>query len=213
MELQETAHLTMSGTVLDEYMLLIFFIMVIAGSLGGLANYLLTENHFGFTWKGLIKYAVLGIVAALMTPLLLNMVSSDLLALARTAPLDLFVFGGLCLVFVLSSRRIFEAVAQKLMQQIGQSARGAFVAARATDFSGSELSQSDMDIMRAVAQGGSVYENFAAIAPDAPLSKEFVNERLALLKRVGLVELKMNEKNVLHMHLSQQGRQLLAEFQ
>jgi len=65
-----------------------------------------------------LKYAVLGIVAALTVPLFLNMISSDLLAAAKSRPIDLFTFAGFCLLFVLFSRRFVESAAAKLLQQL-----------------------------------------------------------------------------------------------
>lgn len=108
-----------SGLV-DSYMLLVFGIMVSAGVLGGIANYFLAERHAEFAWRDLFKYAVLGVVAALMVPLFLNMISSNLLDLARTRPINLFVFAGFCLIAVIFSRRFLENLSAKLIQQVSQ---------------------------------------------------------------------------------------------
>jgi hypothetical protein len=98
--------MTAGGITLDNYMLLLFAVMVITGILGGLANYFMSEKDGGSAGKEMIKYALLGIVAALTVPLFLNMI-------------DLFVFAGFCLLFVLFSRRFVESAAAKLMQQLG----------------------------------------------------------------------------------------------
>ena len=119
MELQGSAQIATSGIVLDGYMLLLFGIMLFAGLLGGIANYFLSERSGALSLKGLFKYAVLGIVAALTVPLFLNMISSDLLAMAKARPIDLFVFGGFCLLFVLFSRRAVEGISARLRQQFG----------------------------------------------------------------------------------------------
>jgi hypothetical protein len=119
MELHGTAQITSGGIVLDNYMLLLFGIMLFAGLLGGIANYFLSDRGGAFSAKGLFKYGVLGIVASLTVPLFLNMISSDLLAMARTRPIDLFVFGGFCLLFVLFSRRAVEGISARLRQQFG----------------------------------------------------------------------------------------------
>jgi len=120
MELQGTLQMTAGGITLDNYMLLLFAVMVITGILGGRGNYLKNEKAGGSAGKEMIKYALLGIVAALTVPLFLNMISSDLLAVAKSRPIDLFVFAGFCLLFVLFSRRFVESAATKLMQQLGQ---------------------------------------------------------------------------------------------
>lgn len=121
MELQGSALITASGITLDSYMLLLLGIMLVAGILGGAANYFMSDKGAATSGKELLKYAVLGIVAALTVPLFLNMISSDLLAAAKSRPIDLFVFAGVCLLFVLFSRRFVESAAAKLMQQLRRS--------------------------------------------------------------------------------------------
>ena len=120
MELQGTLQMTAGGITLDNYMLLLLGIMVVTGILGGVANYFMREKDSSVGGKDWVRYAVLGIVTALTVPLFLNMISSDLLAGAKSRPIELFVFAGFCLLFVLFSRRFVESAAAKLLQQLGQ---------------------------------------------------------------------------------------------
>lgn len=116
MELQGTLQMASGGITLDNYMLLLLGIMVVTGILGGLANYFMSVKSIGSTAKEMVKYALLGIVAALTVPLFLNMISSDLIAVAKSRPNDLYVFAALCLAFVLFSRRFVDSVTAKLTQ-------------------------------------------------------------------------------------------------
>ena len=120
MELQGSIQMSEVGGLVDSYMLLVLGIMITAGILGGIANYFLAERHAEFAWRDLFKYSVLGVVAALMVPLFLNMISSNLLDLARTRPINLFVFAGFCLIAVIFSRRFLENLSTKLIQQVSQ---------------------------------------------------------------------------------------------
>jgi len=120
MELQGSIQMSEVGGLVDSYMLLVLGIMIAAGILGGVANYFLAERHAEFAWRDLFKYSVLGVVAALMVPLFLNMISSNLLDLARTRPINLFVFAGFCLIAVIFSRRFLENLSAKLIQQVSQ---------------------------------------------------------------------------------------------
>jgi hypothetical protein len=199
----------------DSYMLAVFAVMAGMGLLAGVANFFLSEALSG---REFAKYIVLGIVASLTVPLFLNMTSSNLLEFGRTRPLSIFVFAGFCLVYVLLSRRVFEAIANSLLQ-MGQKAgsqSGAGRALRTTeDFFRAGISSADIEIMRAVSQGGSVYENLTSGGPggamETPPSKEYVNDRLVLLRQLGLLDLRTDEQNVMHMGLSSLGAQLLAE--
>lgn len=198
--------------LLDPYMLALFVIMVCAGVLAGMANFFLSEARTG---RDLAKYVVLGIVAALTVPLFLNMASSSLLEFGRTRPLSVFVFGGFCLVYVLLSRRVLEGLANRLLQ-LGQKqtdTAGTLAAPLRTaeDFFRAGLSATDVEIMRAVSQGGSVYDNLTQLSSETPPSKDFVNDRLVLLRQIGLLDLRTSEQNVMHMCLSPIGAQLLAE--
>ena len=203
-----------SSVIFDSYMVMVLAIMLISGILAGVANFFLSDAEGKANFRELSKYMVLGIVAALTVPLFLNMTSSNLLDFGRSRPNALFVFAGFCLIYVLLSRRMFVTIAHKLMQ-LGQKpeAAPAAVTPRTTeDFYRAGLSGTDLDIMRAVSQGGSVYENLAVLANNGGVpSKEFVNDRLVLLRQLGLLELRANEKNILHMCLSSAGTQLLSE--
>ncbi|MBI5750846.1 MAG: DUF2304 domain-containing protein [Hydrogenophilales bacterium] len=197
----------------DGYMLMILGIMMAMGLLAGIANFFLSGSEGKTSARELVKFIVLGIVAALTVPLFLNMTSSNLLEFGRTRPNALFVFAGFCLIYVLLSRRIFEGIAHKLMQLGQKRSEGpALNTPRSPeDFFRAGLSGTDLEIMRAVSQGGSVYENLSGLASEIIPSKEFVNDRLVLLRQLGLLELRANEKNILHMCLSPAGSQLLTE--
>jgi hypothetical protein len=201
-----------NSALLDSYMLAILGIMLVMGLLAGVANFFLSAPDGKSNARELVKYVVLGIVAALTVPLFLNMTSSNLLEFGRSRPNALFVFGGFCLIYVLLSRRIFESIAHKLLQ-IGHKRADSQVSTPRTaeDFFRAGFSGSDLEIMRAVSQGGSVYENLSDLANETTPSKEFVNDRLVLLRQLGLLELRANEKNILHMCLSSAGSQLLSE--
>jgi len=233
MELQGTINIPEAGTMLDGYMLLILGIMIATGVLGGIANYFTAEKHAGSVAKDIAKYAVLGVVAALTVPLFLNMISSNLLQVARARPIDLFVFAGFCLIFVVISRRFFENVANKLLQQVDQvkkeltavkaAAQAAEAAVAVAQSEAGEqqaakeetpkgaLTYSDIEIMRAVADGKFAYGGVSGLAEETSLTKEVVAARLAMLKGMNLIELKMNEKNVLHWYLAPKGKQVLGE--
>ena len=197
----------------DSYMLMILGIMISTGLLAGIANFFLSDIDGKTPTRELGKFVVLGIVVALTVPLFLNMTSSNLLEFGRTRPNALFVFAGFCLIFVLLSRRPVENIVHKLKQMGQKRSEGPTLTTprSSEDFFRAGLSGTDLEIMRAVAQGGSVYENLSGLAAEIIPSKEFVNDRLVLLRQLGLLELRANEKNILHMCLSSAGSQLLSE--
>lgn len=232
MELQGALQVPQS-TMLDNYMLLILGIMIITGVLGGVANYFMSDRRSEPAKGDVYKYTILGIVAALTVPLFLNMISSNMLEVARSRSIDLFVFAGFCLMFVVFSRRFFENIANRVLQQVEQVRRevnqikdAAAAAAEPVmlepktaeqqlspkaDPGKVALTYHDIELMRTISEGKFVYGSISELAGETALTKEIVTERLGVLKSMGLIELKINDKNVLHWNMSIKGKQFLAE--
>ena len=230
-ELQTALQVTPPSGALDAHMLVILAIMVIAGVLGGFANYFLSDRQGQLGPRDWLKYAVLGVVAALTVPLFLNMISSTLLEGARTKPIDLYVFAGFCLIYVVASRRLFENAAIRLMAQMEQMKREvghlkqqkqeaavvreekpAEAKIEVKPEAKEALSYNDIEILRALAEQSFVYGNLVAVCDKTGLGRDFVSQRLTVMKAMGVIETRINEKNVLHWFVSPRGKQLLSDI-
>lgn len=232
-DLQAAFQVTPPSGAFDSHMLVIFSIMVVAGILGGFANFFLSDRHGEMGRRDWIKYPILGVVAALTVPLFLNMISSTLLEGARTKPVDFYVFAGFCLIYVVASRRLFENVAIRLLAQIDQVKREMShlkqqkqqepaplpreeriepVKVEAKPEPRESLSYNDVEILRALSEESFVYGNLAALCDRTGLAREFVSQRLTVMKNLGVIETRINEKNVLHWFVSPRGKQVLGEI-
>lgn len=243
-ELQKSLQLAASDGALDGHLLIILLVMVAAGALAGVANYFLSERAASRDLRDVLRYAVLGVVAALTVPLFLNMISSNLIEASRTRPVELFVFGGFCLLYVVASRRLFENVALRLLGQVEQMKRqvaeikpelerldrierrqedaAAEAAAReqaeaaerqaAKDAERDALSYNDIEILRAIAEEATIYGNLAGLTEKTGLARDLVGARLVALKACGILETRINERNVLHWYVSAKGKQLLDDI-
>ncbi|MBI4988815.1 MAG: hypothetical protein HZC23_08360 [Rhodocyclales bacterium] len=228
---------TIAVSGIDIHLILILGIMVATGLLGGLANFFLNERDTGTPWRTAGKHMVLGVVAALTVPLFLNMMSSHLLEATRLKSSDLFVFAGFCLLYVVVSRRFFENIAAHLMRQVEQvrrevkhlqysTERGAAPAPPAPRASEPEaapeaapasivelprnaVSFGDIELMRAVAEGNAIYGANTGLATKTTLPKEQVAPRLAALKAMGLIESRIDERNVVRWYMTTKGKSLL----
>ena len=227
-ELQKSLQVTPPTNTLDSYMLMILLIMVVAGILGGVANYYLSDRQGKPVRRDWAKYLILGVISALTVPLFLNMLSSNLLEAARTRPVDFFVFAGFCLIYVVASRRFFENVANRLLHQMDQVKREmaqikqAAPALREEPFElpavvsepevvRESLSYNDIEILRELAQESYVYGNLVGLTDKTGLARDLVSSRLAVLKSLGVIETRMNERNVLHWFVSPKGKQMLGD--
>jgi len=239
-ELQKSLQVTALSNSLDSYMLVILLIMVMAGVLGGIANYFLSDRQIETGRRDWGKFLTLGVIAALTVPLFLNMISSNLLEAARTRPVDFFVFAGFCLIYVVASRRVFENVANKLMGQMDQmrsemgqikqqhqdapvpvavapreeptSVVAEAVAPVKPEVVRESLSYNDIEILRALAEDSYVYGNLVGLTDKTGLARDLVSTRLTVLKNFGIIETRINEKNVLHWYVSPKGKQMLGDI-
>jgi hypothetical protein len=227
-----------TAAVIDGHLILILGIMVSAGLLGGLANFFLNERDTNTPWGTAGRYMVLGIVAALTVPLFLNMMSSHLLEATRLKSSELFVFAGFCLLYVVVTRRFFENIAANLLRQVEQVRRdvkhlqyaservplpAAVPTARAAEpdaapepapasiveLPRNAVSFGDIELMRAVAEGNAIYGANTGLAAKTTLAKDQVAPRLAALKAMGLIESKIDERNVVRWYLTPKGKSLL----
>ena len=193
-ELQKSLQVTPPTNTLDSYMLMILLIMVVAGILGGVANYYLSDRQGEPVRRDWAKYLILGVISALTVPLFLNMLSRNLLEAARTRPV------------------------KREMAQIKQAAP----ALREEPFElpavvsepevvRESLSYNDIEILRELAQESYVYGNLVGLTDKTGLARDLVSSRLAVLKSLGVIETRMNERNVLHWFVSPKGKQMLGD--
>jgi len=237
-ELQKSLQVTVLPSTLDGYMLMVLVIMIAAGVLGGVANYYLSDRQSEPCRKDLGKYTTLGVIAALTVPLFLNMISSNLLEAARTRPIDFFVFAGFCLIYVVASRRAFENVANKLLGQMDQM-KGEMVKMKEQQEAPApvsreepsvelpvaptsapikpeavkeSLSYNDIEILRALSEENFVYGNLVGLTDKTGLARDLVSTRLTVLKNMGIIETRINDKNVLHWFVSPRGKQMLGDI-
>jgi hypothetical protein len=227
-ELQSAFQISPPSGALDAHMFLILAIMVAAGVLGGAANYFLAERSAEPARHDWIKYPVFGIVAALTVPLFLNMISSTLLEGARTKPVDFYAFGGFCLIYVVLSRRLFENIVQRLQRQIEQVRNDVGDLKKMQEEIPQRvepelekppeaevrevLSYNDVEILRALAEDSIVYGNLVDVCERTGLPRELVGQRLSAMKTLGVIETRINDKNVLHWFVSARGKAVLEEI-
>lgn len=103
--------------------LIIFLVLLACGIVGGLASHLLlqADNDARTTpWYGNIfnRSVLIGVVAAFVTPLFLNMISSDLLSQSEEQPEKYFVIGGIALLAAVFGKRFLTTVYDQLMKKV-----------------------------------------------------------------------------------------------
>jgi DNA-binding transcriptional ArsR family regulator len=97
--------------------IIISLIMVIAGAVGGVANFL-SDDNLKFESRTVAKSLVLGISASVMVPLFLSMISSNLLVESSTSAESYFVLAGFCMVASIFSRSFIDGVSSKVLNDL-----------------------------------------------------------------------------------------------
>lgn len=115
MNLQLAGQVSARATTFDQHLLIVLLILAAAGLLGGIANYFLRDREVEAQSKDWLRYPILGLVAALTVPLVLSMLSSNLLDAGRTNSGDYLVLAGFGLLYVVLSRRLFDNTTDRLL--------------------------------------------------------------------------------------------------
>ncbi len=95
----------------------ILLIIVLGGSLGGLVSAFISEDA-DVTWPFCLRRMVIGLGAAFLVPLFLNMISSNLLEQAKTTPSAYLIFGGFCIISAVSSKVFISSISDRLIRQV-----------------------------------------------------------------------------------------------
>lgn len=117
MNLQMANQLTNSMGGFDTHLQIVLGILLICGVLGGVGNYFLRDRDAEVRSKEWLRYPVLGMVAALTAPLVLSMLSSNLVEAGRSRSSEYFVLAGFVLFYVVLSRRVFDSATLRLLGQ------------------------------------------------------------------------------------------------
>ena len=96
-----------------QHIVILVVLILVAGFAGGLANYFRRERGDD-AMHPFAKPLVMGVCAAFLVPLFLEMTSSDILKVA--SGLNYLIFLGFCLVASLSSRAFIENISQRVIQ-------------------------------------------------------------------------------------------------
>ncbi len=94
-----------------EYALLT---MLIFGIFGGLINKFRDNDKNSKYWKSIVK----GIGAAMIVPLFLELVKSDIISKGENDWYNYFVFGGLCIVTAIFSDKFFDSIGEKILNKV-----------------------------------------------------------------------------------------------
>jgi len=216
----------MPELISESYIILIVGIMVISGGLGGMASALLSARDDQPFFSLIIKHSLIGVVASLTVPLLLNLLSGDLLESGQTKPLKLLTLSGLCIIFAVFSTRSLERVFGSRLKGEGQYDQEvhkngaqhdrieehAVKAIPASSIDKAKKPENQSRILRelAVAEGAKL--TLTDLMKNTEISQKDFDETVSLLMAKGAVAQELSSGNQLKLVLTPRGRQQLNKI-
>jgi uncharacterized membrane protein YeaQ/YmgE (transglycosylase-associated protein family) len=212
--------------VADFPLLTIFAVLLICGVIGGLAGYFFSgRKEYGRTWYGSL---LIGVVAAFITPLLLSMMSSDLLTAWESKPHLLFVLAGFALLAAVFGERFLANMYEKLMKQVWELRARVEDVEEANEPSPPELEDrtgppaaklaaenidsAQYRIMEAMASSKYESRSFSGLRRSTGLKASEVNQQLTELIARGFVSQRQSKRGEVRWFLTGTGREALAKL-
>jgi len=210
-------------------------ILVLAGVLGGVVNYLLITEEDRMTKKELLKSILIGVAASLLVPLFFNTISSNIIIESEKEKYKLFVIAGFCLIAAISAKPFIQSISSKLLRDLNEvknevqhvknevktivdSETEDEVVPVATDaISDGKLmafSEKDTDkikILRALTGKNYTYRSLQGLSRDTQIAADLINNILNDLFKMGYVNHYPREKGI-RFYITTEGRKYLSGF-
>jgi YEATS-Like-Associating Three TM len=207
------------------YIMLIVGVMILSGALGGIVSALLSAREDRLFLGLVIKHTFIGIVGALTVPLLLNMVSSDLLESGYLKPLKLLTLISLCIIFSVFSTRILERIfrsrsededkhSQEPYKRRDEPERTIESTVKAIHISSPDKAikmENQSKILQSLAGAEDSKMSLADLMRNTEMSQKDFDETLSLLMAKGSIAQVLSSGNKLQLVLTARGRQQLSK--
>lgn len=102
-----------------DHICILILIIVFSGVFGGIVNFFRNNMKEDFNIFNILKAITFGLAASLLVPLLLKMISSNLLELSKTDQHNYFVITGFCIISAIFATNFIDSIAKKVLNQIG----------------------------------------------------------------------------------------------
>jgi predicted transcriptional regulator len=197
--------------------------MIISGALGGMVSALLSARDDQPFLSLIIKHTLIGMVTALTVPLLLNLLSSDLLESGQVRPLKLFTLSGLCVIFAVFSTRFLEGIFGSRLKDEGKydeevpqkgdqpdrTEENAVKAIHVSSPDKARTTENQSKILQALAGAEDAKLTLADLMRNTEISQKDFDETLSLLMAKGAVAQELSGGNQLKLVLTARGRRQL----
>jgi len=208
-------------------------VMLLAGIFGGLVNYYLYGDKDPDA-ASLPRFLVVGVGAAFLVPVVLDMVNSELVLESQGDPSRLLIFTGFCLISALLSRFFIDNLSDRILSEakaakqrseetqqnlrIIQSELLPLIDTETEQDSGQEDSQAaevsdELDVtsaqvLKILSGGRFIFRSLAGVCREANQEESTVLKTLHVLVNRSLAG-KVSGKNGVRWHITEKGRRVL----
>tara|TARA_R110002050_G_scaffold243066_1_gene379394 strand:- start:17063 stop:17656 length:594 start_codon:yes stop_codon:yes gene_type:complete len=179
----------------------IIWIIIGTGIFGGIINYF--RNVFKDKIKIIeaLKPILLGLAAAALVPLFLNMISSDLIKSNDPTTNNYLIFLGFCLIASIFSGEFIDSIGQRALSQIDAVQKEIEENNTENDsqiveelINNSDLTEVQSNILKTFINSRFTYRSISGLAKELNLSTPIVKNELVGLQKAGLVEVVQRKK-------------------
>jgi len=203
------------------YAVIIVLIILLSGLIGGLASYYLNESEE----ISMLKSFVLGVVASILVPLFLNMISINLLYEAQRQIDKIFIFAGFCVLASVFSKNFLENMYNKVLQQVGNIGKQVKTMEEASsepdiptgDVTEESLKQKgitkiEYELLNTFSSGRYTYRSVPGLIKQSDSDRNLVSDSINTLLSKKLIESRYIGKNQIRYFISSEGRKTLGEL-
>jgi DNA-binding MarR family transcriptional regulator len=208
-----------------EHISILITIIISTGLFGGIVNYFRNNLKEDFNTFRLLRSVALGLAASILVPLLLKMISSNLLETSKTDAHDYFVIAGLCVISAIFATNFIDSIGKNILKQIGDVKDDLENVKSDVDASTNEpeirvtkevtekdsLNENEKQILCAIYASKYTYRSITGISKELGENKEIVRSNLYKLVENNLV-IVVKRKNEIRWKISEKGIELAANF-
>lgn len=208
-----------------DHICILILIIVFSGVFGGIVNFFRNYMKEDSTIFNILKSITFGLAASILVPLLLKMISSNLLESSKTDLHDYFVITGFCIISAIFATNFIDSIAKKVLNQIGSVKDDLENAKSDLDASTTEpdiqigtdlvdktpIEAEESEILFAIYTSKYTYRSITGLSKELRDDKETIKDILKKLVEKKLV-IEAERKSGIRWKLSDKGSELVANL-
>lgn len=208
-----------------QHLSLLAVVFFVSGIIGGIAGKIISKYTKDKNKNTLFESILIGIVAAFIIPLLLNMISSDLLTQSEKNNDKLLVVASISLLAATFSRKFLYNMYDNFMNRLNDmdarmedveektdESQIADSEVREESFDKYGLSKLEYDIIQSIGNSNYSYRSLTGISRSINVDKEEINKSISSLVSKGYLDQTINSNHQIRWFLTNSGRNINSKL-